>query len=383
VKETLVVGLLALAAGGAIHGTVVANPLAVSFSLSTASVAAGTPFGATATVSNLGAAPLASVDVTLQADSSIAGAVTRHIASIAGGATATVAWQLCALAPGSYVVLAKGQTGGFPAESAAQVLQVGTGTTPCPESATGSGSVSTDGEGDGATAADPIETTVVSPVPGTVSIDERQASAVSPSGLTVLGWQVQISAPAASSAAPLRLTFELDASLVAGLDPLTIQVSRNGLVVDPCAGDPCVARRALQPDGDLELVVLTSAASLWTFGTTYPFTGFFAPVDNPPTLNLLQAGKAVPVKFALGGDRGLGLFASGYPASQRISCDSSAPVDLVELTSTASASGLGYDAATDRYTYVWKTDKAWAGSCRELVLRLVDGTEHRARFQLR
>lgn len=386
-KHALVVGLLALAAGGAIHGTVVANPLAVSFSLSTASIAAGAPFSATATVSNLGAAPLANVDVVLQADSSVAGASTKHLASIAGGGTASATWQLCALAPGSYVLLAKGQSGAFASESGAQVLQVAAGTTQCPESASGAvsagGTLSTDTEGDGATVGDPIETAVVSPVAGSVSIDERQSSGASPPGLTVLGWQVQISAPAASSAAPLRLTFELDASLVAGLDPLTIQVSRNGLVVDPCAGDPCVARRALQPDGDLELVVLTSAASLWTFGTTYPFTGFFEPVDNPPTLNLLQAGKAVPVKFALGGDRGLGVFASGYPASQRISCDSSAPVDLVELTSTASASGLGYDAATGRYTYVWKTDKVWAGSCRELVLRLVDGTEHRARFQLR
>jgi hypothetical protein len=32
---------------------------------------------------------------------------------------------------------------------------------------------------------------------------------------------------------------------------------------------------------------------------------------------------------------------------------------------------------------VWKTDKTWAGSCRELVLRLRDGTRWSAEFQLR
>jgi hypothetical protein len=34
------------------------------------------------------------------------------------------------------------------------------------------------------------------------------------------------------------------------------------------------------------------------------------------------------------------------------------------LTATAGDSGLSYDAATDQYTYVWKTDKTWSGTCR-------------------
>jgi len=38
---------------------------------------------------------------------------------------------------------------------------------------------------------------------------------------------------------------------------------------------------------------------------------------------------------------------------------------------------------TDQYTYVWKTNKAWAGTCRELLVRFVDGTIHVARFQFR
>ena len=43
--------------------------------------------------------------------------------------------------------------------------------------------------------------------------------------------------------------------------------------------------------------------------------------------------------------------------------------------------GLSYDATTDQYTYVWKTDKAWAGSCRALVAKLADNTTKTANFQ--
>ena len=33
----------------------------------------------------------------------------------------------------------------------------------------------------------------------------------------------------------------------------------------------------------------------------------------------------------------------------------------------------------DAYNYVWKTDRGWR-SCRELIVKLVDGTYHRAVF---
>lgn len=116
---------------------------------------------------------------------------------------------------------------------------------------------------------------------------------------------------------------------------------------------------------------------------TYAFTGFFSPVDNLPTVNLVNAGRAIPVKFSLGGDQGLDIFETGYPKSQQITCDSSAPVDGIEQTVTAGGSSLSYDALLDQYTYVWKTDKAWAGTCRQLVLKLDDGSVHRANFKFK
>ena len=98
--------------------------------------------------------------------------------------------------------------------------------------------------------------------------------------------------------------------------------------------------------------------SLNGYVVSYPFKGFFSPVDNEPTFNAVNSGQAIPVKFSLTGNRGLDIFASGYPKSQTIACDASAPADGIESTLTAGSSSLSYDAGSDQYSYVWKTDKA-------------------------
>jgi hypothetical protein len=90
----------------------------------------------------------------------------------------------------------------------------------------------------------------------------------------------------------------------------------------------------------------------------------------------------VPVKFSLGGNQGLSIFQLGYPVSQAVACDSGTPSDAIEETVTAGASSLSYDASSDRYTYVWKTDKTWAKSCRRLVIKLNSGLQQTAEFGL-
>jgi hypothetical protein len=118
-----------------------------------------------------------------------------------------------------------------------------------------------------------------------------------------------------------------------------------------------------------------------TYFVHYAFAGFFQPVDNLQTLNSVKAGSAVPVKFSLSGDQGLGIIASGYPASIEVACDA-APTDAIEQTVTAGGSSLSYNSVSDQYNYVWKTEKGWAGKCRQFVLKLDDGTYHQANFKL-
>lgn len=127
----------------------------------------------------------------------------------------------------------------------------------------------------------------------------------------------------------------------------------------------------------------TPATRSWRVGAGFEFRGFFSPVDNPPVVNVVKAGAAVPVKFSLGGDRGLDIFAAGSPSSLTVDCDTGARSDDIETTATAGANALSYDAAQDMYTYVWKTRAEWRDTCRTLSVRLTDGSEYLAEFRLR
>jgi len=113
------------------------------------------------------------------------------------------------------------------------------------------------------------------------------------------------------------------------------------------------------------------------FAITWPFAGFFSPIGAGP--NSAKAGSAVPVKFSLGGDRGLAILADGYPASVQVDCVTGAPIGSPEPT--ASDDGLTF--ANGQYSYAWKTSKGWAGTCRQLQVLLVDGTLHTALFKFK
>ena len=52
-------------------------------------------------------------------------------------------------------------------------------------------------------------------------------------------------------------------------------------------------------------------------------TVFFPPINNDPVVNSVKARSVVPVKFSLGGDQGLNIFASGFPTSQQVACNGS------------------------------------------------------------
>jgi hypothetical protein len=116
------------------------------------------------------------------------------------------------------------------------------------------------------------------------------------------------------------------------------------------------------------------------FYVHYIYRGFFSPIANPPVVNNVKAGRSVPVKFSLGGNHGLDIFAPGSPTSGRTACSFVAPSTEVLETVTPGSSSLSYDVLTDKYHYNWKTDKSWTGTCRRLIVTLDDGTTHEANF---
>ena len=112
------------------------------------------------------------------------------------------------------------------------------------------------------------------------------------------------------------------------------------------------------------------------------FSGFFPPVANPPTVNIAKAGSAIPVKFSLGGNRGLRSSPPGYPRVVTTVCGTGVPTQEIKTTVTAGGSSLTYDAGSNKYQYTWKTEKGWTG-CRRLELEFVDGTIRFADFKFK
>jgi hypothetical protein len=124
-----------------------------------------------------------------------------------------------------------------------------------------------------------------------------------------------------------------------------------------------------------------SSTATFTVTVLYNFTGFFSPVDNLPVLNQVKAGQNIPLKFSLSGNKGLGILAAGFPASQQVSCSTNVPINDMEETDNPGNSTLTY--SPDTYHYNWKTEKSWAGTCRVLTVKLNDGSTHTANFKFK
>jgi hypothetical protein len=108
------------------------------------------------------------------------------------------------------------------------------------------------------------------------------------------------------------------------------------------------------------------------------FTGFYTPVRNMPYVNSAMAGSAIPIKFSIGGYRGLRVLRVNSPTSVPVACPANAPENAVRAM-IAPTSGL--QSLGSSYTYVWKTNAGWGGSCRKFVLTLTDGSTHEAIFR--
>jgi hypothetical protein len=135
--------------------------------------------------------------------------------------------------------------------------------------------------------------------------------------------------------------------------------------------------------GASDLAGNSAAAVSVSYRVAYSFAGFFSPVDNLPTVNTANGGRAIPLKWRV-------TDASGAPITNLTSvsvtsvaggCSASASADTVEEYAT-STSGL-LNQGNGYYQFNWKTEKGWGGSCRTLRLDLGDGVLHTALFQFR
>ncbi|WP_298988898.1 PxKF domain-containing protein [uncultured Pseudokineococcus sp.] len=93
--------------------------------------------------------------------------------------------------------------------------------------------------------------------------------------------------------------------------------------------------------------------------------------------------RSIPKTLGLAGDYGLAVLADGSPTSVRTDCVSGALVGQPAPAGAPGRSALSFDIATGTYTWVWKTEPSWAGTCRTFTLELDDGSVHTARVDFR
>lgn len=179
----------------------------------------------------------------------------------------------------------------------------------------------------------------------------------------------------ATASSGLEVTFTSPTPAVCTLAGATLSFVAEGScsVVADQAGDA----NFLAAPSQTQTLAVIAAPVTWAFG------GFLHPVDNLPTVNIAKAGSAIPVKFSLGADYGLDIFVAGSPSTLMLACSSSQQTNTIEETVSVTSNGLTYDAVTDVYQFVWKSEKSWTGSCRQLSLMFADGTEYRATFEFR
>ena len=68
-------------------------------------------------------------------------------------------------------------------------------------------------------------------------------------------------------------------------------------------------------------------------------------------------------------------------ASQQVDCGTRAPTGPIVPALTPGSRVL--QSGGNQYSFNWKTDSAWAGTCRQLIIRLQDVTDPVAFFRFR
>jgi hypothetical protein len=125
-----------------------------------------------------------------------------------------------------------------------------------------------------------------------------------------------------------------------------------------------------------------SAAS--TYRVVYDFRGFLWPVRDRPAVNRARAGRVALVRFSLNGFHGRRVLAAGYPRVAEVECGSGAePADGEPARLLGRRRAVRWSRRGRAYVLAWKTRRSWAGSCRQLLLGLADGTVRRADYRFK
>jgi hypothetical protein len=111
---------------------------------------------------------------------------------------------------------------------------------------------------------------------------------------------------------------------------------------------------------------------------TAQFGGFQPPIRPQPAVNDANAGSNIPVKFTLSEQGGAPDVAAVF-ASQQVNCTTLAPTGPIAPALTPGSREL--ESSNTSFSFNWKTEGSWAGTCRQLIVRLQDVADPVATFR--
>jgi uncharacterized protein len=138
---------------------------------------------------------------------------------------------------------------------------------------------------------------------------------------------------------------------------------------------PATVTVAVQVTDDTGVTATDTA----TVNVVWDFTGFLAPVSNPPAVNRVPAGAAVIIRFRLGGFQGTDPAAT-VPTVERYNCTTGAPIGTPTPAVLVGPAPL-FIPGVNNYVYIWMTNRSWRGTCARFTLTLDDATVHTADFR--
>jgi len=117
-----------------------------------------------------------------------------------------------------------------------------------------------------------------------------------------------------------------------------------------------------------------------SYGVRFPWLGWQPPLsgDRP---NAAQAGRTIPIGFGVAGAGHANVIASVAVAP--VACGGSSAVAAGDPSATAADWSVPGNHGGGDSMLLWRTSKAFGGSCRQLLVQLSDGSVHRLTFSFR